>query len=155
MAGQARHIGMRLGWFVIALVILVLAIDGVVSRTEALDRWVGTATISAAGITTSLDFTVLVDPGRGASWEWRFGSTRLASGPLAATVSGSTVNGTLFIAGGALFKPGVCCEPCNFNGSIAGNRVDGVFDPASCAGGARSSSSSRAPLQGLQDHRFR
>ena len=118
------------------MAIFVLAVDGEVSRTEALDRWVGTATISAEGITVPLDFTVLVDPGRGASWEWRFRGISLASGPLAATVSGSNVNGQLFLTGGLAFDPNdpASFVPCNFSGSIAGNRVDGVFDPVSCGG---------------------
>jgi hypothetical protein len=124
----------RLGRLVIASVIPALAIGGAVSPTEALDRWVGTATISAGGIATPLDFTVLVDPGRGASWAWRSGSTEVASGPLAAYVSGSTVNGTLFTTGGLAARDPLCCAPCNFSGTIAGNRVDGVFDPGSCKG---------------------
>jgi hypothetical protein len=123
---------MRLGWFVIALVIFVLAVDGGVSRTEALDRWVGTAVASAGGITVSFDFIVLVNPGIGASWEWRFLGVQILSGSLAATVSGSTVNGTAFVTGGVAFVPGIL--PCNFTGNIAGNRVDGTFDPASCGG---------------------
>jgi hypothetical protein len=125
---------MRLGWFVVILVVVVLAVDGGVSRTEALDRWVGTAVVSADGESFSLDFIVLVDPGRGASWEWRFRGVQLMSGPLAAFVSDSTVNGTLFVTGGLAAQDPLCCAPCNFSGTIAGNRVDGVFDPVSCGG---------------------
>ena len=135
MPSHATHAPMRLGWFVIALVILVLAVDGGVSRTEALDRWVGTLVGSAEGISVPLTFIVLVDPGRGASFEWRFGSVQVFTGSLAAYVSGSTVTGTLFPTGGlAVQNDPLCCRPCNFRGSIAGNRVDGTLDPASCGG---------------------
>jgi hypothetical protein len=111
--------------------VLWVVVDGEVSPAAAIDRWVGNA-VGPQGIT--LAFTVLVDPGRSASWEWRFGNLQVASGPLAATVSGSTVKGTLFLTGGAIFDPPFCCRPCNFSGTIAGNRVDGVFDPVSCEG---------------------
>lgn len=66
--------------------------------------------------------------------EWRFAGIVLGSGPLAASVSGSTVNGSLFLTGGVAFEPGSVFAPCNFTGTIAGNRVDGTFDPASCGG---------------------
>ena len=132
MPGHATRSRMRLGWFVIALVILGLAVEGGVSRTEALDRWVGTAVASAGGQTVAFDFIVLVNPGVSASWEWKFRGVQILSGPLAATVNGSTVNGTAYSAGGVAFVPGI--PPCRFTGTIAGNRVDGTFDPVSCGG---------------------
>jgi hypothetical protein len=134
MRNYARHAGIRLGWFVIILVVVILAVDGGVSRTEALDRWVGTAAVSADGEIIPFVFIILVDPGKGASWEWRYRGVQIMGGPLAATVSGSTVNGTLFVAGGLAAQDPLCCAPCNFSGTIAGNRVDGVFDPVSCGG---------------------
>jgi len=132
MPGCAKRFPMRLGWFVIALVILVLAVEGGVSRSEAVDRWEGIAVASAGGQTVAFNFIVLVNPGVSASWEWRFRGVQLLSGPLAATVNGSTVNGTAYSAGGVAFVPGI--PPCNFTGVIAGNRVDGTFDPVSCGG---------------------
>jgi hypothetical protein len=108
---------------------LLLAVDGELSPAVALDRWVGSAVVLGLPI----NFTVLVNPGISASWEWRYSGVVLGSGPLAATVSGSRVNGTIFTTGGAAFQPGVCCRPCNFTGTITGNRVDGTFDPVSCS----------------------
>lgn len=116
------------------LVVAVLAVDGEVSRTEALDRWVGVATISGEGVVLPVDFTILVNPGVSATWEWRFRGVQLGSGPLAATVSGSRVDGILFVAGGLMAQDPLCCVPCNFTGTMAGNRVDGTFDPNSCGG---------------------
>ena len=124
------------GGFVIVLIIFALAVDGAVSRTEALDRWVGTATVSSEGITLTFDFTVLVDPATGgASWEWRYAGVVVASGPLSASVSGSTVNGSLFFTGGTAFDvaPGDY-TPCNFTGTIVGNQVNGTLDQGSCGG---------------------
>jgi hypothetical protein len=116
--------------FVMVVVSVLLAVDGGISLAPALDRWAGTAVLGGIPV----GFIVLVNPGIGASWEWRFGGVQLGSGFLAASVSRSTVNGTLFTTGGAIFEPGVCCRPCNFTGSIAGNRVDGTFDAVSCDG---------------------
>jgi hypothetical protein len=115
------------------LIAVLLSLDGQISRAAALDRWVGTAVFSEQGATFAVDFTVLVDPGRGASWEWRFQGVQLGSGPLAASVSGSTVNGTLFITGGAGTQVPGCCRPCDFNGVIIGNQVNGTLDSASCS----------------------
>jgi hypothetical protein len=134
MRDQARYAGTRSRWFGILFAVVVLALAGGVSRTEALDRWSGPAVVSAEGTTIQFDFNVLVDPGKSASWEWRFRAVQIASGPLAAYVSGSTVTGTLFITGGLAARDPLCCAPCNFSGTIAGNRVDGVFDPGSCGG---------------------
>jgi len=126
---------MRTGLFALALAIFILAVDGGVARTEALDRWVGTLTGSAEGITVPFDFTVLVNPGVGASFEWRFRSVQIFSGSLAASVSGSRVNGTMFFTGGlAVQSDSLCCRPCNFSGTITGNRVDGTLDSVSCGG---------------------
>jgi hypothetical protein len=122
-------------WFcrlVIILAIGLLALDAALSPASAADRWVGT--VQGDGVT--LGFTVVVNPGDGASFQWTFGRTVIASGPLAATVSGSRVNGTLFTTGGIVFKPGVCCRPCNFSGTIFGNTVNGSLDPVSCDGSA-------------------
>jgi hypothetical protein len=100
------------------------------SPAVALDRYVGTSDLG--GVTT--DLTVLVEPGVGASWTARFRNVVLASGPLAAFVSGSTVEGILFITGGVVVQDPLCCRPCRFTGTITGNRVDAVFDEASCGG---------------------
>jgi hypothetical protein len=114
--------------FIIILALVTLAVDGEMSPAAALDRWTGTAVVQGFVV----NFTVLVNPGVGASWEWRFNNVVLGNGPLAAFVSGSRVTGTIFTTGGAVFQPGVCCRPCNFSGTITGNRVDGVFDPRTC-----------------------
>jgi hypothetical protein len=116
-----------LGGLVLALVALILVVDGGVSQSEAVDRWVGTAIIAAEGLTVPVDFIVLVNPGVSASWEWKFNRVHILGGPLAATVSGSKVVGTLFTAEALV-------APCNFSGTIVDNRVDGVFDPVSCGG---------------------
>jgi hypothetical protein len=125
---------MRFACLFIALVVVVLAIDGGFSRTEALDRWTGTAVVTAQGVSVPVNFTVLVNPGVSASWEWRVGSLLLGSGPLAATVSGSNVSGQLFLTGGLAFDPNSLFLPCGFRGTIAGNQVQGTFDEASCGG---------------------
>jgi hypothetical protein len=83
-------------YVLVILVITLLAIDGAVSTAAAVDRWVGTAVLN--GIT--LNFTVLVNRGDGASSEWRYRGTLLASGPLAVFVSGSQVNGILYTRAG-------------------------------------------------------
>ena len=128
----ARHARMWLGWFVVASALVMLAVDGEVSRTEALDRWVGTLTISANGVTAVLDFIVVIDPGTSASFEWRFRGVLLASGPLSATVSGSYVSGTMYFTGGLITQTPGCCVPCNFTGTIAGNSASGTGDPTTC-----------------------
>lgn len=130
MSDSVSRAGMWFCGIVIVLMVLLLAVDGGLSPAAALDRWVGTALIQGIPV----GFTILVNPGIGASWEWRFQGIQVASGPLAATVTGSRVNGTLITTGGAIYEPGVCCRPCLFSGSIAGNRVDGTFDPVSCEG---------------------
>jgi hypothetical protein len=136
MSGQASFARMRVGAFVIALAILTVVLDGTASKTEALDRWVGPLVLSDGDQTVILDFIVLVDPGRGASFEWRFRSTQIFTGGLAANVSGSSVTGTLFPTGGlAVASDPLCCAPCNFRGTIVGNRVDGTLDPRSCSDG--------------------
>ncbi len=89
---------------------------------------------SADGTTALFDFIVLVNPGVSASFEWRFRNIQIFTGPLAATVSGSTVTGTMFPTGGVATQQGLCCRPCNFRGTIVGNRVDGTVDPVSCGG---------------------
>lgn len=128
-SGRRTHIS--LCGLVILLAIFLLGVDGEVSPAAALDRWVGTAILGGIPV----GFTVLVNPGIGASWDWRYQGVQLASGSLAATVSGSSVKGTAFTTGGAIYQPGLCCAPCNFSGTIVGNRVDGAFDPVSCGGG--------------------
>lgn len=132
MLDSATRSRMSLCGLVILLAIFLLAVDGGVSPAAAVDRWAGTAVIEG----TPVAFTVLVNPGVSASWEWRYQGVQLASGSLSATVSGSTVNGTAFTTGGVIYQPGVCCAPCNFSGTIAGNRVDGTFDVATCGGAA-------------------
>lgn len=134
MLDFAKRTRMPLCGLVILFAIFLLAIDGEVSRAAAVDRWVGTAQISADGITVPVAFTVLVNPGVGASWEWRYRNALLGSGPLAATVSGSRVNGQLFLTGGLAFDPSSFFVPCNFSGSLTGNQVQGTFDEASCGG---------------------
>jgi hypothetical protein len=134
----AKSVAMRLFGLVSVFVALLLVLDGQVSRAAALDRWVGSAAFSDS--VPPADFIVLVNPGVSASWEFRFRGVVIGSGPLAATVSGSRVVGTLYTTGGAVVRSGTCCRPCNFRGTIVGNRVDGTFDPATCsddgAGGA-------------------
>jgi hypothetical protein len=130
MLASAGRVAMWSCGLIIILAITLLAIDGAVSTAAAVDRWVGTAVLN--GI--ALNFTVLVNPGDGASWEWRYRGTLLAGGPLAAFVSGPQVNGTLYTTGGAVASAN-CCSPCNFSGTIAGNRVDGSLDPITCGGG--------------------
>jgi hypothetical protein len=125
---------MRFACLLVALVAILLAVDGAVSRTEALDRWTGTAVISANGLSAPVNFIVLVNPGVGASWEWRVGSVVLGSGPLAAPVSGANVSGQLFLTGGLTFEPNAIFLPCGFRGTIAGNQVQGTFDETSCGG---------------------
>jgi hypothetical protein len=122
-----------LGWLVVASAVLMLAVDGEVSRAEAVDQWVGTITISGQ----PLDFLVFVNPGVSASFEWKFRNVVVASGPLAATVSGSKVQGTLYFTGGLVAQDPLCCAPCNFAGEIVGNTASGSSDEASC--GERSS----------------
>ena len=135
MPGLALKGRIHFGWLVVAFVVFIFAVDGEFSRTEALDRWVGTANISAQGVTLPVVFTVLVNPGVGASFEWRFRNVQIFTGGLGATVSGSRVTGTLFPTGGAAAQADpLCCRPCNFKGTIVGNRVDGTFDPVSCGG---------------------
>ena len=129
MPSTAKRIGLFVG-LVIVMVALLITVDGGISPAAAVDRWVGTAVIEGFPIA----FTVLVNPGDGASWEWRYQGIQLGTGPLSATISGSRVNGTLVTTGGAIFEPGVCCRPCFFSGTIAGNSVTGSFDPVSCEG---------------------
>lgn len=129
-----RPAWMRLGWFVLASVVIMLAVDGGISRTEALDRWVGTAVLSADGQSILVDFIVLVNPGVSASWEWRLRNRVIGSGPLAADVSGSTVRGTLFFTGGLLTQDPLCCRACIFSGTIAGNSANGTYDSSTCGG---------------------
>ena len=117
-----------LGWLVVASAVLILAVDGEVSRAEAVDQWVGTITISGRAI----DFLVFVNPGVSASFEWRLRNVLIASGPLAATVSGSKLRGTLYFTGGAVAQDPTCCAPCNFSGIIIGNTASGSSDEASC-----------------------
>ena len=134
MPGKARRIPISLWALVFVLVFVLLAVDGGVSRAAALDRWVGTIAFATSGLT--VDFIVLVDPGTSASFEWRYRNVKIFTGALAANVFGSTVTGTLFPTGGlAVESDPLCCRPCNFRGSIAGNRVDGTMDPVSCGGG--------------------
>ena len=123
----------RFGWLLIAAVVTTLAVHDRVSGTEALIQWVGTATISANGQTEVVDFTVDIHTGKVAGFQWRSRSLDLvlAKGPIFANVSGSTVNGEMRFVGGSLFN---CCRVCYFTGVIAGNRVDGTFDQASCGG---------------------
>jgi len=135
MPGRAVYALVRYGLSVIALAVLILAIDGELSSTEALDRWVGSATVSAEGVSLPVTFIVLVNPGVGASFEWRFRNVQIFAGPLAADVFGARVTGTLFpVSGAAAQNDPLCCRPCNFRGTIVGNRVDGTFDPVSCGG---------------------
>src|SRR5262245_22643956 len=96
---SVRH-AVRLGWLVIASILIMLAADGGASQADALDRWVGTAVLSGDGRSVLVDFIVLVEPGVSASWQWKFRNHVIASGPLSANVSGSTVTGTRFITGG-------------------------------------------------------
>jgi hypothetical protein len=116
-----------LGGFILVLVVLFLVVDGSVSKSEAADRWVGTAVISASGTTIPVDFIVLVNPGVSASWEWKYFGVHVLGGALAATVNGSRVTGTLFTSDALV-------APCNFSGTINGNHVDGTFDSNSCGG---------------------
>jgi hypothetical protein len=130
----AKHIRIPLSGLVILFAIFLLAVDGGVSPADALDRWVGTAEISSEGVTFPVTFTVLVNPGVGASWEWRYLNRVLGSGPLAATVSGSRVTGQLFLTGGLAFDPTSIFLPCSFRGTLTGNQVQGTFDEAPCGG---------------------
>jgi hypothetical protein len=124
-----RYSWARFCGLVTIFVIAVQSYDGANSSAAALDRWVGTVSNGVR----FLNFEVLVDPGNGASFQWRGqGNVLVASGPLSASVSGSRVDGTLFTTGGLIFVPGECCRPCNFSGTITGNRVDGTLDPISC-----------------------
>jgi hypothetical protein len=121
---------MRFFGLFILIVVALLAVDGVLSLAAALDRWVGTVNFPEG----FLAFVVLVDPGKGASFEWRGRNNILvASGSLIGAVSGSRVDGTLFTTGGVIFRPGVCCRPCNFIGTITGNTVNGALDADSCS----------------------
>jgi hypothetical protein len=124
---------MRLGLLIVAAVVVTLAGHGRVSGTEALIQWVGTATVSANGKTQAVDFTVDDFTGKAAVFEWRPQSQSivLARGPISAGVSGSTVTGELRVVAGSLLG---CCRVCRFTGIIAGNRIDGTFDKASCGG---------------------
>ena len=128
MPGTARRRRISPLVFIIATVALLLAVDGGISPAAAVDRWVGSVVLNG----TPVDFIVLVNPGVSASWEWRFRGVQLASGFLDASVSGSTVKGTLFTTGGAVYQPGVCCRPCSFSGRIIGNHAEGTTDAASC-----------------------
>ena len=132
MPGHAVLRRKHFGQFIFAVVVFMLLVDGEFRRTEALDRWTGVATATAGGITVPFNFIVLVNPGIGASWEWRFQNVQILSGFLDATVSGTKVQGAAFSTGGAAFTPGI--PPCKFSGTIIGNRVDGTFDPVSCGG---------------------
>jgi hypothetical protein len=115
--------------FVIVIVaVALLAVDGGMSTAAAVDRWQGTIVIGGNPIA----FTVLINPGVSATWEWRFRGVQLASGFLTASVSGSTVTGTLFTTGGVVFQPGACCAPCNFSGTVNGNQAQGTGDAATC-----------------------
>ena len=132
MSISAGRIRMSLWGVIVVLVVVLLAFAGGLSPAAAVDRWVGTITIEGVPVA----FTVLVNPGVSASWEWRVRGVQVASGFLAASVNGSQVTGTLFTTGGAIFEPGVCCRPCNFSGTIAGNVAQGTFDAVSCDGSA-------------------
>jgi hypothetical protein len=105
----------------------LLAVDGAISPAAAVDRWVGTFFLNGPAIT----FTVLVNPGGGATWEWRRGSIQFATGPLQAGVLGSQVRGTLIVTGGVI-AGGTCCRPCDFTGTLSGNRFDGALDADTC-----------------------
>ncbi len=129
-SGFQRRVSMSLCAIALGL-FLTLAVDGELSPAAAFDRWVGAVVVPGAG--TAFDFIVLVDPGRSASFEWRDGGNVVVfSGPLAASVSGSRVTGTLYPFGGVATQNSSCCRPCNFRGTISGNRVDGAFDSATC-----------------------
>jgi hypothetical protein len=123
-----------IAWCVVAVLIIGLTVDGSLSPAEASDRWVGVLVASADGITAPFTFTVIVNPGVSASFEWRFRNVQIFTGPLAATVSGSKVTGTMYPTGGIATQQALCCRPCNFSGVIVGDRVDGTLDPASCGG---------------------
>jgi hypothetical protein len=130
MSGSATRPRIFPWVFIVVIVTLLLAVDGGTSPAVALDRWVGTVVINGVPI----NFTVLINPGVSAAWEWRFGGVQLASGFLSATVSGSSVSGTLFMTGGALFQPGI--PPCNFSGTVSGTHAEGTADPVTCQGNA-------------------
>jgi hypothetical protein len=112
----------------------MLLVDGQVSRSEAVDKWVGTLTGTVNGVTATFDFIVFVNPGVSASFEWRFRNTLLASGPLAATVSGSRVSGIMFFTGGLIAQDPLCCTPCTFSGQIVGNTASGTASKDQCGG---------------------
>ena len=128
--GRDPRASVSLWAIVFVLVCAFFAVDGELSRAAALDRWVGQVVLLASGFV--LDFIVLVDPGKGASFEWRSQGVVIFSGPLAAQVSGSRVTGTLYPFGGTATNNPNCCQPCKFSGAISGNRVDGTLDPATC-----------------------
>jgi hypothetical protein len=129
-----QRVRATIAWLVVSLVIIGLALDSGLSPAEASDRWVGTLLLSANGTTAPFDFIVVVNPGVSASFEWRFQNLQIFTGALAAAVSGSTVTGTMFPTGGLATQQALCCRPCNFRGTIVGNRVDGTLDPVSCDG---------------------
>lgn len=133
MPGNVRRLlGYR--WaFIIVIAVLIMAVEGGISSAAAVDRWVGSIVLEGIPFT----FIVLVNPGVSASWEWRFSGVQIASGFLSASVSGSTVKGTLFTTGGAVTQTATpCCRPCNFSGTIAGNHAEGTVDPVTCDGSA-------------------
>src|SRR5262245_29719459 len=104
MVTTAKHARVPLWGLFAILVVVLFSVDGEISQAAAIDRWVGTANLSALGFSVPVGFTVLVNPGKGASWEWRFQGTPILTGPLSASVSGSRVTGTLFSTGGAAFE---------------------------------------------------
>ena len=130
MRGCHRISSILLWAIVFASVCMLFALDGRLAPAEAFDRWVGNVTLLNAGVI--LDFIVLVDPGKSASFEWRSRGVVIFSEPLAADVAGSKVSGTLYPAGGTATNDPSCCIPCRFTGTISGNRVDGALDPATC-----------------------
>jgi hypothetical protein len=129
-----QRVRVTIAWLIVSLAVIGLAVDGGLSPAEATDRWVGTLVASANGLSAPFVFIVLVNPGVSASFEWRFQNAQILTGGLAATVSGSTVTGTMFPTGGVAAQQALCCRPCNFRGAIVGNRVDGTLDPVSCGG---------------------
>ena len=69
MRGCHRISSILLWAIVFASVCMLFALDGRLAPAEAFDRWVGNVTLLNAGVI--LDFIVLVDPGKSASFEWR------------------------------------------------------------------------------------
>lgn len=109
----------------LVVVLLMVVVVGVTASEAQVTRFVGTATLTADGVTFAVDFLVTLAPPTSFTWEWSFRGVVILSGVLSGTQVGSNVSGTLFAAG---------LRPCHFTGVITGNRVDGTFDPVSCGG---------------------